>query len=466
MYRFQNCRPVWALIVLFALLKSAAADTQTWIGNAHDVKQIDTITVAGTWAANDTVTLTINGKDIVVTIGSEVTTTQVASAIKNAWNASARLDGSGSPNASSNAGGQEFGEFSEAVATSSSSIVTITANTSGKPFTLAVTEATVGDGTATEATSQAATGKHFWNNLDNWDTGAAPVNDDVLVFRDSNVSCKYGLPNGSLEVTIQQYQTYTGELGLPRVNVDNQPKPYFEYRQRYVRLDDAGGGTDIAHRFGIGQGGTGSPLINLRHTAVKCSPVVYNTGTPLGNRPGTKALNICATVNTSTLNILNGSVDFSSQDSQTTAFVIVNQALGDSSGIDGLYTVGAVAQVSGGRMLIGGSGAIATIYARGGTLRLQNQTGTITTLQIHGPGVVEYESTATLATLYLFSGGTFDARPAQAAFTVSNAGVYQGAKYLDPYARTVAPTNFFLYTDPSDSLQFGASITGGIQIVP
>ena len=40
-------------------------------GGAVGVKQVDTITVANTWATSDTVTLTINGRDLLITIGSD-----------------------------------------------------------------------------------------------------------------------------------------------------------------------------------------------------------------------------------------------------------------------------------------------------------------------------------------------------------------------------------------------------------
>ena len=41
-----------------------------------------TITVADTWAAADTATVTINEKDLTLTVGSLVTTTQAATSIK------------------------------------------------------------------------------------------------------------------------------------------------------------------------------------------------------------------------------------------------------------------------------------------------------------------------------------------------------------------------------------------------
>ena len=58
--------------------------TRTWLGNAIDIAQKNTVTIANTWATSDTATLTINGKSLVVTIGSLVTTAQVATTIQQA----------------------------------------------------------------------------------------------------------------------------------------------------------------------------------------------------------------------------------------------------------------------------------------------------------------------------------------------------------------------------------------------
>lgn len=437
--------------------------TKTWIGNAADVQQITTITVGGTWLSTETATLTINGKDLTITLVGDEATTVVATALKEAWMSGVRLDGTGTTDATSNVGGQQFGEFAEVTASVSGSVVTLKGNTPGVPFVVSASETST-SGTLTPATPQACTGKEYWDNADNWDTGTVPASDDTVVFRDSNVSCRYGLPNGTLEVTIQQYQSFTGEIGLPPINNNNVAKPYYEYRQRYVRLDDAGGGSDIAHRFGIGLNGTGSPLINLKHSTVKISPVVFNTGTPLNSRPGTKALNICGATNTSTLNILNGSVDWGTQDGTASLFATVTQAGGDSKGINGLHATASTVTCHGGTLLVGGSTSGVGITTRGGTVRAENQTGTIATMLIYG-GTVDYASTATISLFKVTSGGTFDARSDAGGFTITAGSLFDNCRFLDPYGRATASSNFYLYREPSADLQFGGSAANGVQVV-
>ncbi len=428
----------------------------TWTGNAHSVKQISTVTFAGTWAGTDTVTATINGKDLIVTCGTATTTTALAAtALKEAWEAATRLDGTGTTDSTSNFGGQEFGEFAEISASVSGSVVTLIGNKAGKPFTLSMAD--TASGSATGATAQSATGCNHWDNGDNWDGGVVPANNDTVVFRDSNVSCLYGLPNASLEVTLQVWMSFTGEIGLPRINADDPVRPYYEYRQRYVRLDDAGSGTNIAHRFGLGKDGTGPTLINLNHSTLMCSPIVYNTGPPFVSRVGTKALNICCTANTSTINVFNGSVDISSQDGGTSAFVNVQQSGGDLRAVSAIYTTSAIVVIQGGQTVIGGSGTVATIRARGGNVRLENQTGTITTLELYGGVNVDYASSATITALTAF-GGTFDMRNCPGC-TVTTLNVFPGTKLLDPYVALTVGANGYVFFDTPD-LILGNNLTG------
>jgi hypothetical protein len=273
-----------------------------------------------------------------------------------------------------------------------------------------------------------------------------------------NVGFKYGLPNGSLEVTLQVWMSYTGPIGLPPINAENASKPYPEYRQPYLRLDDSGTGTDIAHRLGLGKDGNGSPLINLKHSTIKCSPIVYNTGSP--QISGKKALNICCTANTSTLNIINGSVDFSSQDGSASAFLTVKQTGGDSRGITAIHTTGGSLTLSGGSTVIGGSGDIDGITAYSGNLRLEGQTGTVASLTIDGASV-DVASSLAFTACSLFS-GSLDLRNDAGTVTFTQLNWYGGA-FHDPYIRR-SVTTFTIYFEPVSGSELGLNAVTGTTI--
>ena len=130
-----------------------------WLGKAKNVRQKDTITVALVWGTSDTVTITINGQDLVITIGANTTTAQVATTIKEAINGSTLTDTTASASPSiADGGGQgiaEFLEISASIDSATPSVVDIEGGQTGnadKPFTMTVTESTAGTGTATEAT--------------------------------------------------------------------------------------------------------------------------------------------------------------------------------------------------------------------------------------------------------------------------------------------------------------------------
>ena len=125
-----------------------------WLGRAQAIAQVDTVTSTGSPAQNDTITLTINTKNLVVTIGeASPTTTTVALAIKEAWENETFTDPLNSKTPAG--GGDDIAEHAEITATASGAVVTLTHDTPGTPFTLSVTE--TGSGTAPEATATAAT---------------------------------------------------------------------------------------------------------------------------------------------------------------------------------------------------------------------------------------------------------------------------------------------------------------------
>jgi len=207
--------------------------TRRWFGDAVDVSQVDTITVANTWATADTCTLTINGKDLVLTVGTDTTTAQVALAIQEMVSNTTQT---GTGNHTFSETGDNIGEFAELTATVSGSVVTLTSD-KGVPFTLAVVEVTAGSGTSVEATATAATGKNFFDNADNWSGTTVPVDDDDIVFDSGDVDLKYNIDqNGVTATSITIFQSYTGKIGLPETNSDNSSLTYREYRRPRSRL--------------------------------------------------------------------------------------------------------------------------------------------------------------------------------------------------------------------------------------
>lgn len=247
--------------------------TVIWEGGSTAIAQVDTITIALTWATNDTVTLTIGTRSIVLTVGTDATTANVATAIKEMWNGDAQT-GSGDHTFSPN--GDTITEFNEITATVNSSVVTLTSDTTGVPFTVEVTgDGTAGNGTAVVAASTANAGPNTWDTATNWDTGAIPVDADDVVIENSSLSILYGIDQAAVSLaTLTIKSTFTGTIGLPR----NNPAGYVEYRPTY--LDSGASGDAQTTTINIGQGtGTGSGRIKFDANDSKVIINLYKTGT-------------------------------------------------------------------------------------------------------------------------------------------------------------------------------------------
>ena len=417
--------------------------TPRWVGDAVDVAQVDTILISGTWTAADEITLTINGKDIVIVLGATVTTAAIATAIKEVWNGDT-LTG----DATSSTTGNLIPEFNESTATVDSSTVTITGDTKGVPFTLTMVDDGAGTFTHTAdgtGASVVATGKNHFDNADNWSTGSVPVDDDTIVFDHGDVFVKYGLDQSAVTpAAVNITSAYTGEIGLPETNADDTTSTYHEYRSQYLSL---GVNTDAATTtFTIGSGtGQGSGRIKLNSGD---SQAVFNvqavgsraeTGVPAILWKGTHTANIA--------NITKGDVGIATIDGEATTLATLRVGYDTNVESDVLLEVGSgitlgVLDVSGGVTTIeSGTAAITTATVSGGTVNYGGDQG-ITALDIYG-GVLNYTSTGTITTISSVSNGVFSrAGEMQAAIITDIIQIFTGASFLDQFG-VLALTNGF-----------------------
>jgi hypothetical protein len=338
------------------------------------------------------------------------------------------------------AGGQQIPQWREVEATSSVGVVTITTKEkyTGVPFTLTSAETTAGSGTATGATAQTPTSKWHFDNALNWDTGAVPVDDDVVIFRDSNVSVKYG--SADIEATVEVHSSFTGSIGLPVINVDDPNFPYYEYRGRYKLFDDGGAGSARTHKFGIGDG-PGSPLINIAFdstSALVHSVVVYNTGVPTVN--GSKALVMCVNNNgaaSGAVTVLNGHVDTGYKWFSSPAFATLNVPGKNASVSVGSHTAALSIVQTGGRVLIPDGTVMSgnlTINTNGGELICGVSSASTVSVTVAN-GTVVWNSAEQINTHVGRTQGVLDLEQDARAVTISSSTVFEGASILDDNAR-------------------------------
>jgi hypothetical protein len=406
---------------------------------AQDKFQVDSITAAGVWAAADTQTSTVNEKEVVVTVGATVTTAAVATAILEALNGD-EITG----DATRSETGDNIPEFTEFTATLfSASVVHVTGNTRGKPFTLTSAENTAGTGTAALASVTAATGVSFWDNVDNWGGSAIPADTDVVYLDNTDVDILYGLAQGDIEPTAMYVaMSFEGDIGLPEYSDDGG---YHEYRATYLRIGPA------ALQIGAGEG-NGSGRIKIDSGDDICALTVLNTGTSADELPafiwkGTNAGN--------TLVQRGGSVGvavFGAETATLSTFTVH----------DGELALGAGVTLSGALVVNGGSVTIRSLIdgsltVNGGTVLIEG-TGNVDQLTVRG-GTVIYNTSGTLGGATVVSGGgVLDFSRASTSVTVTNPIDVQGetARVLDPFKRTGAVV---LDLNEGSSL---AQIDGGI----
>lgn len=264
-----------------------------WTPQAVDIAQVDMITVSGTWAAADEFTLTMAGNSVKVIIGADTATTDIATIISRTINATSRTDNL-LGDEERDIGGQQIPEFTDvsaAVSAADTSVVLVTGNTRGQPFSgtgytdgLSVSETTAGSGAlaitndgATSNESVRPTGKNWIDNANNWSSGSAPANDDTMVFQNSDISALYAIDQSSLTtLKIEVDQSFRGNIGLPIVNRAATTN-YVEWRTRFL---EAGWDTDPGDNQIGGGNGPGSQLINIDMGSVAANFTIFNSGTP------------------------------------------------------------------------------------------------------------------------------------------------------------------------------------------
>jgi len=406
-----------------------------WLGRAGAVAQVDTVTIStgAGWGNDDTITLTINGKELVITVQTLLTNPQIATTVQEAWENLTFTDPTATKIPAD--GGQGFAEHAEITATVSGSVVTLTHDTDGTPFTL--TAATSDTGGIAAATVTTATGPNHWDDVDNWEPGVdlpgASIGDEVII-ENSDVSILYGLDQNAITndlTSITIPNNFTGDIGLSRQNAGG----YVEYRDEYLTIP--------VGIVTIGRGeGSGSGRIKLDTHDDIAAIVVENTGASA--EFGLEAVLLKGINTSNTLVVLNGSVAFAAFDDDVAKLLTLTVSNGSVRVGKGVSTLmQTVKNVSGNVSLFSD---VQTVTNSGGTLLLGG-TAAMTTVLLQG-GTCRYASSANIGTLTIGGalGAIFDASLENSARTITTLNVKPNMRIDDPL-RTLTYTNIAFDSD-------------------
>ena len=413
--------------------------TRRWTGNALAIAQRETITIGGTWVAADTLTVTCNGRDLVLTIGSTVTTTQIATELAAALGSTSSSLGTAY---SANERGPNIAEFREFVAgdtspAASGSTVILYGKTKGKPFTITVSKSST-SGTVSTATTISATGPNHWDNADNWSGSTVPVDSDDIVYDSGAVPCLYGLSQGTVTpASITVTLGYTGKIGLASINTDDTSYHYTEYRERYLILCASGDSLNTAVTIGGGEG-IGASRINLDCNTGQATIAVLGSGASEVSSVG--AVSLKGTNASNVVSIARGSVGIAALAGESMTVATLNVGYRTNQASDAAVVVGSGATLttvnqSGGTLST--SAAVTTMNLSGG--EWTHLAGAVTTANIDG-GACRYRATATLTTAIVGGSGELDFRQDPRSRTVTNCDIFEGSILRDP-AGTVTFTN-------------------------
>jgi hypothetical protein len=379
-----------------------------FIGTALAVSQVDTITIGGTWAATETVTIEVGAKSVTYVCGGSETTSTVAAGLQAL------------------AAGSTDAEFGEITWTVNAAVITAT-STAGLPVTIAVSE-TAASGTIALSNVTAATGPNHWNNAKNWSTGSVPTTNDE-VFLEQDLAVKYGLPTS---LTLDRFVHRLGELGLPSRN----PAGYAEYRTMRPVITCTNIEIGVANNVG--------PRLCRLSTASAAAAVLVQ-GTGRSGQPNVLPVELILNSGTAQVNVISGQVAIS------------------PSGAD-VSTVGSVRCAEGGQVEIGEGVTVTNVLSAGNLASHSSATNvtvdagsthwmssaTITNLVVRG-GVFYSRSSGTITDAIVGPGAldcSRDIRPR----TITDLELKKSGSFIDPYNAITVTNGITLGTD-ADQLQ-------------
>ena len=352
------------------------------------VAQVRTFTITAAGAGTEVWTFTYTDDDgttatVTYTEDGSPTTTEIATGLFNAWNASTNP------------------LIASITATNpSAGVCTLTADTAGVPFT--VTLAASGTGTDTETATTANVGNNDYSTPRNWQLDLAPVATNDALFIAGSVSAKYGLNQSS--VAIADFRVFTGCSSQFGRITDGLP--------HYLRIDP-----DLFDYRGNGTLG----LFDIGSANI--SPTISAQGSPTGTGYHTVYLKGS---NIATLLISKGNVGVAVFDADTATVATIRTTYETTQASDVALTIGTGVTLTtleqGGGTCTLKAAATTVTTAANCTLTTEGG-GAITTLNLQGTAYLN--STGTITTLNAW--GTVDFRKSRVARTVTTLNVKAGA---------------------------------------
>lgn len=420
--------------------------TLYWEPKALTVAQVVTVQITADDAAT-TYTITIGGVTVSVA-GSGTGVNDTATAL------AAALDASTHP---------YFGAASTLISwAAATDTVTGTSDVAGVPF-VASSSVTGGTGTiGAVTTTTAATGPNFWDNADNWSTGAVPVSSDTVYVRGSAIPIAWGLDQSAVDLAALFWDlTYIGKLGLRRdsfaINADatDFDTTVPEYRQGYLKIGyDA---CDIGLQRGPGTA-NGSTRLKIDNDRAAASETRIHSTASTGENNKAAVLLLAANANADVeVRSAPGGVGLATDEpGETSTFGDIT--ITDTTTTSSVYCGEGVTLSNwtqrGGQNELAAAADITSVTVDGGTLKLDGGDYTVTTCNHNGGTTTDNhrDATALITTLNL-NGGTIDFSKRRIETRTVATVVYEGGTLKADFDTLAITTN----TEPTGRKQITVS---------
>ena len=254
-----------------------------------------------------------------------------------------------------------------------------------------------------------------------------------MVFSNGSNELRYAIDQNAVSpASIKIFQSFTGKIGLKNYNTDDSTYPYYEYRDKFLKMCASGDGVNTAVTIGQGEG-NGSGRMKLDFNTGQATVVVYNTGQR--EETDVPALLMKGTNTSNSYDIRKGDVGigFFVGDSANVAVLRVSYFTSKASDAKVVCGPGVTFNnptiiIDGGEVTIESATTGGTIVLNGGVLNILG--GAHPAITING-GTLNYSGTGTITTLTV-TGGTFNRSRDDRAMTITNLVLHEGASYLDP----------------------------------
>jgi hypothetical protein len=415
--------------------------TLRWTGLEGAQAQVDTVVVSGSPGSGNTYTVTINSKNVTYTWQTGDTNATITTALIGLLNASTY---------------PEFAEITWSATVGSTTSITATCKTPGKPFT--ETSSSSG-GTMTSSTIVANAGPSCIDHPLNYSTNALPTSGDDLYLDTSAPPMLYD-GGGITGVTLSTFNItlgFTGQqIGLSVINYDDQSNPYIEYRN--AGTGGQGGPAYLASlpatTVNIGFGAQGTPLTRFLYDcgSVQTTINIFALGAPTDPHVN-EAMWFRGTNADNVIRIYQGTLAVGNDAEDTTEFATLVQGYETAQTSDTFVRVGPAATAT-------------TIIKSGGTLELN--VGCTTLMNYEGDVLFQGAGAITTVTMISQAGGATFYYRSSGTITTFN----MGAVTLDSapdVAHTITTVNAITpgstITDPGQSLTLtnGIVLASGVQ---